>query len=213
MANNFTFGTHSFVSWNTVRNGTGVSYIAGSSLNITANVTLYAQWNLSTQTISFLQPVPMRVGSPVQPLEAAATSGLPVSYTSITPLICTVVNGTRLSYVHSVAPGACTIEATQLGSTAITAANPVQQTFTILAANDARVILIIDPNGGSFTTNRTTYFNSFGIVLSANTTYTLPAATNVNYAHLAWAQGDINGASITSPYQVTADTIIVAKWS
>ncbi len=43
-----------FVGWNTTRNGSGTSYAAGSSLTVTDDITLYAQWANNTQyTVSY----------------------------------------------------------------------------------------------------------------------------------------------------------------
>lgn len=45
---------YTFSGWNTLANGTGTAYAAGSSLTITANTTLYAQWTtLPTYTVSY----------------------------------------------------------------------------------------------------------------------------------------------------------------
>lgn len=41
---------YTFSGWNTEKNGTGTDYAAGSSLILTRNVTLYAQWNPSENT-------------------------------------------------------------------------------------------------------------------------------------------------------------------
>jgi hypothetical protein len=156
----------------------------------------------------------------VQVLEAAATSGLPVTYTSVTPAICTVINGARQNYINAIAAGSCVIEAAQLGNSSITAANPIQQTLQVLATNDSRVILVIDPNGGSFTVNNITYFSAYGTVVNSGTVFTLPqkspartALNNTAYSNVVWTVGDINGAVAPTSFTVTADTIVVAKWS
>lgn len=39
-----------FNGWNTAANGTGTAYAAGASLNVTSNVTLYAQWQVVVPT-------------------------------------------------------------------------------------------------------------------------------------------------------------------
>src|SRR5207245_37896 len=56
------------------------------------------------QTIAFSQPPAAQVGAPVT-LSASATSGLPVSFGSGTPLVCTVSG----SAVTTLAPGTCTV--------------------------------------------------------------------------------------------------------
>jgi uncharacterized repeat protein (TIGR02543 family) len=42
-----------FFGWNTAANGSGTSYAVGSTFNITANTSLYAQWTVRTYTISY----------------------------------------------------------------------------------------------------------------------------------------------------------------
>jgi hypothetical protein len=213
LTNNFVSAYGAFINWNTQRNGTGTSYVPGEAITISSSLILYAQWNLPAQSISFLQPLPMRVGNAVQVLEAAATSGLPITYQSLTPSVCSIVNGTRLNYVNAITAGSCTVEASQLGNTSIAAANPISLTFQVLAANDTRLILVLDPNGGSFTINNQTYYTSFGTVVAAGTRYALPPTKNISFNNVAWTVGDISGTAVTSPYTVAADTILVAKWS
>jgi uncharacterized protein (TIGR03437 family) len=64
-------------------------------------------------------------------LSATATSGLPVGFNSQTPSVCTV-NGTTVALL---APGFCTIQATQAGNIDYTAAAPVSQSFTITSTS------------------------------------------------------------------------------
>ena len=54
--NTFTFSGSEFIKWNTAANGTGTDYLAGATFSITANTTLYAQWEAKaaqTYTITF----------------------------------------------------------------------------------------------------------------------------------------------------------------
>ena len=43
-ANTFTREGYNFLNWNTVADGTGDSYADGATVNLTADTTLYAQW-------------------------------------------------------------------------------------------------------------------------------------------------------------------------
>ena len=43
-SNSFTYTGHTFTGWNTAPGGGGTSYAAGASFSISANTTLYAQW-------------------------------------------------------------------------------------------------------------------------------------------------------------------------
>jgi sugar lactone lactonase YvrE len=84
--------------------------------------------NANSQTITFGAIAAQSVGGSVA-LSATATSGLPVSFTSTTPAVCTV-SGTTASLI---ATGACTIQATQAGNGSYSAAAPVSQSFAVNA--------------------------------------------------------------------------------
>jgi hypothetical protein len=76
------------------------------------------------QTITFGQPPDATAGTPVT-LSAHASSGLPVSFSSDTPSVCTVAG----SAVRTVAAGACTITASQGGSARYATAPVVTRSF------------------------------------------------------------------------------------
>jgi sugar lactone lactonase YvrE len=84
------------------------------------------------QTISF-SPIPNQVLSTSVgvTLIATASSGLPVSFTSTTPTICTVLS----SVVSLLAPGTCTIQVAQTGNAVYATAPTVTQSFTIASVN------------------------------------------------------------------------------
>ena len=83
---------------------------------------------LTTQTITF-NPIANQAQGTTLNLVASATSGLPVSFASLTTGVCTV-SGTVATLTN---PGTCTIQATQSGNTTYAAAQPVSQSFTVLA--------------------------------------------------------------------------------
>ncbi|QNN55738.1 IPTL-CTERM sorting domain-containing protein [Diaphorobacter ruginosibacter] len=86
----------------------------------------------SAQTISFpaqtAQSVVTGSSFNLAPV-ATATSGLAVTYTSLTPDICTMAG----SAVRVLATGSCIIEANQLGNDYFTAATPVSQSVSVTA--------------------------------------------------------------------------------
>ncbi|HET8528919.1 MAG TPA: hypothetical protein VFL60_08410 [Gaiellaceae bacterium] len=84
----------------------------------------------AAQTIAFPQPADVPVdGGPVS-LGATASSGLPVSYASSTPSVCTVAG----SSVTLHAGGTCTITASQAGSGTYAAAADVPRSFAVATA-------------------------------------------------------------------------------
>jgi hypothetical protein len=84
--------------------------------------------NLAHQTITF-----SAVGSHVEltsvALSATASSGLAVSFASTTPAVCTVAASATTASL--LAPGTCTIHATQAGNAAYNLAPAVNQSFTV----------------------------------------------------------------------------------
>lgn len=86
----------------------------------------------SLQTISFTSTVPgsATAGGPTYTAAATATSGLPVSFSSRTPSVCSVA-GSAVSFSGA---GTCTIDAEQAGNAAFMAAPEVRQSFAVAAA-------------------------------------------------------------------------------
>lgn len=67
---------------------------------------------------------------------ATATSGLAVTYSSLTPAVCTVTGGS----VRVLATGTCTIEANQAGNDFFTVAQPVSQSVSVTALPAAKPV-------------------------------------------------------------------------
>jgi uncharacterized protein (TIGR03437 family) len=99
---------------------------------------------LMPQTISF-NPIPNVTLLQSVGVNAMASSGLNVVYTSNTPAVCTVpANALQYSPITLLMSGTCSITASQPGNTFFAAAAPVTQSFTISAAAGP----IPQPTGG-----------------------------------------------------------------
>jgi len=88
----------------------------------------------ATQTITFPALTNQEVG-PAQQLRASSSSGLPITYVSLTPATCFIIAGASSASVQS-APTRpageswdCTVRATQSGDNRFAAATPVDQSF------------------------------------------------------------------------------------
>ena len=81
---------------------------------------------LPSQTITFNALPPQKPGQSI-PVSATASSGLPVSFSSTTPSVCTV-SGTTVT-LHAV--GLCTIAADQAGNASYAAAPEVTRSFRV----------------------------------------------------------------------------------
>ena len=73
--------------------------------------------------------------SSIELTPATATSGLPVSYRSLTPSTCSV-SGTT---VTQLAPGTCTVEASQPGDEIFAAAEPVTRNVSFTFASPTQI--------------------------------------------------------------------------
>lgn len=85
--------------------------------------------SLQPQSISFANPGPQAFGT-MPTLSAIASSGLTVSFSSVTTSVCTVTSAGLLTFVSA---GICTINADQIGNTSFSAAPQVQHSFAVNA--------------------------------------------------------------------------------
>lgn len=83
-----------------------------------------------TQTISFAGPGSVQLTTTAT-LAATASSGLPVTFASTTPTVCTT-GGTNGATLTTVILGTCSITATQAGNANFAAATPVSVSFQII---------------------------------------------------------------------------------
>jgi hypothetical protein len=88
------------------------------------------------QTISLESLLDRQLGGAPFSLSATASSGLPVTFASLTPTVCSV-SGTTVTLA---APGTCTITATQSGDATYASAVPVTQSFTVAAATSSQQV-------------------------------------------------------------------------
>ena len=90
---------------------------------------------LTSQSITFASPGTQTLGIPAT-LTASANSGLPVTFTSSTPAVCSV-GGNTLTLI---AAGNCTINANQAGNASTAAAATLTRTFTVNLATPSAVV-------------------------------------------------------------------------
>lgn len=100
----------------------------------------------ASQTIAFGALANQPLGNPPFWLNATASSGLVVYFTSLTTSVCTVSGNT----VTLATTGTCTIGASQPGSTYYTAAPNVAQSFTVTTNQPPTVVLTAPANNSSY---------------------------------------------------------------
>ncbi len=89
------------------------------------------------QVITFANPGAQNFGT-TPTLTATASSGLPVSFSSATPAVCTITSGGTLSFITA---GTCTINANQAGNAATNAATTISQSFLVNAVVPAAPVI------------------------------------------------------------------------
>lgn len=99
----------------------------GSDVTGTATGTTGSGW--TSQTITFPALADQMAGAAAQTAAATASSGLPVSYATSTPSVCSVSG----AGVTPLAVGTCTVTATQEGNATYGAAAPVSRSFAVTA--------------------------------------------------------------------------------
>jgi len=175
----------------------------------------------SNQTISFGAVPTLSLGGTAS-VSAMASSGLPVTYSSTTPTICTVDVSSGL--VTDLTAGACIIAANQAGNASFSAALQVSQTLTVTAptgitvpgtptgiaasagttANKVNVSIGATNSGGSPITGYTVTSNPAGITATgaaSPVTVTCPS-TCTGYAFSAFATNAIGSGAPSAPTDV-----------
>ena len=108
----------------------------GNGSNYYADVVFSPNTSQLGQSITFPTIGPQTLAASPLTVSATASSGLPVSFSSLTSAVCTVSGTTVILN----AAGDCTLQADQAGNASYSAAPPVAQTFTVTAGLLAQTI-------------------------------------------------------------------------
>ncbi|MCZ4499094.1 MAG: hypothetical protein JWQ74_1647 [Marmoricola sp.] len=147
----------------------------------------------AAQSVTFTQPGNTVLEGADVPLSAAATSGLPVTFTSPTPGTCSIVNGRA----HPTGAGTCTIVASQAGGSNYLAAAPVSRSLTVAKAP----ITVTTSSSSSLLSLLTLRVNYTSVVKSAKTGLPVPGISVTTR---------IDGGSVTSGCTAVTDAKGVA---
>ena len=132
-----------------------------------------ASGSIATQVITFPQPANVRLADGTVALHATSTSGLAVTYTSLTPSVCTVAGSTATL----VATGTCALLADQPGDSTYAAASTVAQSFTVAGAPQA--ITFTDPGSTDVSSGTVTLAATSDSGLRVSYTSTTPSVCTV----------------------------------
>lgn len=187
---------YTFAGWNTAANGTGVTYQAGASYVLTADVTFYAQWIPDQYVVSF--DADGGVVSPASQTFVVGGSAL----TLPTPTL----SGENFSGWYSSPTGG-----TLVGDAGASYQPTTSLTLYAQWGSSASVAVSFVANGGSGSVTP--------ITGSSGATVTLPAATSLvrpGYALTSWnTAADGSGTSYDpgASFTLSASTTLYARWS
>ena len=142
--------------------------------------------HINPQTISFPTITGTQYAATQLTLSATATSGLPVSFASTTPTICTVASGKASLLIA----GTCILQATQAGNADYSPATLVQQ----------NVVVHLAPQTINFP-------NIASQIVGANVTLSATASSNLTVS-FASATGTVCSVSGTTATMLTAGTCV-----
>jgi sugar lactone lactonase YvrE len=172
----------------------GAAKLSDNSLNgnpATQTISLSGTGNLLTQTITFGAIANQVVGNSLT-LSASASSGLTVSFASLTTPVCTV-SGTTATLVGT---GTCTIQASQPGSAVYAAATPVSQSFSVTDFS-----LAVTPSSQTISSGHSA---SYSVALKSLNGFTGTVA-------LGCSGGPLHSTCTVSPVSVTLSSSATAN--
>jgi hypothetical protein len=183
---------------------------------VTQNITVVG----ATQAIDF-GPIAAQTVRAHLTLSATASSGLPVSFASTTPTICSVTGTTATMN----AAGSCSIQATQAGGpegyTTYGAATPIVQSFTVYGTTQT---ISFTPPAGTYSSAQTVtindsvtgasiYYTTDGSTpTTASTPYTgaITVSSTETLSAMAPATATAAPAMASALYTISTDNIVVS---
>ena len=184
---------HTFLRWNTKPDGSGTNYAPGGSYTANASVTLYAQWQINTYTVSYNAN-----GGSGAPASQTKTYGVTLTLSSTTP--------TRTGYTFSAWNTAQNGSGTSYAPGGSYTANAAATLYAQWQANAYAVTF--DAQGGSVTPagKSVTYGQPYGA---------LPVPERPGYRFDGWFTAAAGGTQVTAEtvVAVTAAQTLYAHWT
>jgi hypothetical protein len=130
-----------------------------------------------SQTITFgAPPIGLVIGATGKAVSATASSGLPVTYSSATPLVCTVDPSSGA--LTLLAAGTCVIDANQAGNANYSAATQAQQSLAVVAGTTAQTITFTSTAPSAAAVGGATYTPTATATSGLTVTFTIDATAS-----------------------------------
>lgn len=197
---------HAFASWNTAANGSGTTYADGAQYSFAADLTLYAEWTVSSNTLSFS---PNGGTGSIAPILGA--SGSSVTLPGGGALLFT--GSTFVDWNTSADGTGATYNAGSTFSINAAATLYAQWTANSTTPPTSTTTIVITLNGGSGTGSLTP------VSLAAGSTVILPSSAGLSkpgYTFSGWYTAASGGTFLGLPgasFIPTSSVVIFAQWT
>ncbi|MEQ8175518.1 MAG: InlB B-repeat-containing protein [Syntrophomonadaceae bacterium] len=204
---------YDFAGWNTAANGSGTSYQAGATFNITSNIILYAQWNqLATiPAVSGISPNngPEAGGTSVTITGTSFTGASSVKFGSNDGTNLIVVSDTSITVTSPAGTGQVDVTVTTPGGTS--APGPGDM-FTYQSSAKDITAFTVPGQVGSSTIDSTNHTVSFHMPNGASVSALAPTITVSANATVTPTSGTAQDFSSPVTYTVTAQDGSSQNW-
>ena len=189
---------YDFLGWSKSSSATSASYVAGDSISLSSDITLYAVWKKKTYAVTYNAN-----GGSGAPSSQTKTHGVNLTLSTTKP---TKANDYAGSYTVTLNANGGTCSSSSL-SAALTA----KYTFSKWNTNSSGTGTSYNA-GASYTTNAA--LSLYAIYSSSTTTaaVTLPTPTRDGYQFLGWATSSTATSVTIGSYTPTGDVTLYAIW-
>lgn len=189
---------YNFLGWSTSSSATYASYVAGNSITLTTNTTLYAVWEIKTYTITYNAN-----GGIGAPSSQTKTHGTTLTLSTKRPTKSNMILG-RYTVTLDANGGVCS-------SKSLSAIQATKYTFRTWSTNSIGTGTKFAP-GSSYTMNTSLTLYAIYTGYTSTTTITLPTPTRDGYEFLGWGTNSTAAFGITGEFTPTSNITLYAVW-
>lgn len=189
---------YDFLGWSTSSTATSASYVAGNSITLSANVTLYAVWKKKTYAVTYNA----NGGSGV-PSTQYKTHGETLTLSSTKPSK-SETSADSYTVTLNANGGVCSYSS-------LSAARTTYYTFSKWNTNSSGTGTSYD-SGASYTTNDALSLYAIYSSSTSTASVTLPTPTRDGYEFMGWAKVNTADSGMTGSYTPTGNVTLYAIW-
>lgn len=189
---------YDFLGWSTSSSATSASYVAGNSISLTSNTTLYAVWRKKTYTVTYNAN-----GGSGAPSSQIKTHGVALTLSSTKPT------------KNSTSAGSYTVTLNANGGTcssaSLSAARTTSYTFSTWNTNSSGTDTSYNA-GASYTANEPLSLYAIYTSSTSTASVTLPTPIRDGYEFMGWAKINTADSGATGSYTPTGNVTLYAIW-